>query len=185
MKVSVGVSNRHVHLTESDFHLLFGEDAVLEKRNDISQPYQFASTSLVSLQTDKGRVDNVRVMGPFRDYTQVEISKTDAYKLGVNPPYRDSSCLDNSEDIKIIGPCGEIFKKCSLILAVRHIHVPLDDDNFNNKEVVSVKVDGDKKGILGNVFIKKSSNSKLELHLDTDDANAFNLKNGDIVEIIK
>lgn len=185
MQVSVGVSNRHVHLTDSDFHYLFGDDTVLTSWKDLSQPGQFASNFVVSLQSDKGIIDNVRVVGPCRGYTQVEISRTDAYKLGINPPYRDSGDLLNSESIKIIGPKGVLYRDNCVILAVRHIHLPLDNDNFCDKEVVSVSVNGNKKGIMNNVYVKKASNSFYELHLDTDDANAFDLKNGDIVNIIK
>lgn len=185
MEVKVGVSNRHVHLTEDDFCILFGSCDNLSKRNDISQPNQFACNNVVTLKTEKNEIPNVRVLGPLRDYTQVEISKTDAYTLGLNPPYRNSGDLENSESITIIGPHGSIFKENCCILATRHIHVEEDNDNFNNNEIVKVKINGQKEGIIGNVYIKKNKLSKFELHLDTDDANAFNLNNGDIVEIIK
>ena len=121
MKVTIGVSNRHVHLKEEHLYELFGDDYKLEKRNDLTQPGQFASTALVSLKTSKGILENVRVLGPLRNYTQVEISKTDAYKLGVNPPVRNSGDLDNSESITIIGPRGEITIEEGCIIATRHI----------------------------------------------------------------
>ena len=108
MKVSIGVSNRHVHLTREHFKILFGEGKELEKRNDLTQPGQFASTSIVTIKTDKSEIENVRVLGPFRAYTQVEISKTDDYKLGLNPPIRDSGNLKGSSPITIIGPSGVV-----------------------------------------------------------------------------
>ena len=154
MKVTIGVSNRHVHLKEEHLYELFGDDYKLEKRNDLTQPGQFASTALVSLKTSKGILENVRVLGPLRNYTQVEISKTDAYKLGVNPP-----------DIHILPEQIRQYK-------------------LEGKETVSVRVGGEKGGILENVYLKVSEESFFELHLDTDDANAHLIKNGDIAEII-
>ena len=186
MKVSIGVSNRHVHLTESDLYTLFGQDFKLEKRNDLTQPGQFASTSLVKLKTDKAEIDNVRVLGPTRDYTQVEISKTDAYKLGLNPPVRNSGDLKDSSLITIVGPSGSVDVN-ACIIATRHIHLTKEHRklyNLENVEKVNVKLDGEKGGIITNVYLKESEKAFFELHLDTDDANAHLIKNGDIGEII-
>ena len=119
------------------------------------------------------------------DVTKVEISKTDSYLLGINPPYRNSGDLSNSETVTIVGPNGSLKKDNCCIMSTRHIHVEEDNDNFENNEVVKIKITGEKAGIMENVYIKKAPNSKYELHLDTDDANAFNLKNNDIVEILK
>ena len=185
MKVSLAISNRHIHLTEEDVFYLFGKDAKLIKKNDISQPGQYASYSVVTIKTEKNKIDNVRVIGPCRNYTQVEISKTDSYLLGINPPYRNSGDLSNSETVTIVGPNGSLKKDNCCIMSTRHIHVEEDNDNFENNEVVKIKITGEKAGIMENVYIKKEPNSKYELHLDTDDANAFNLKNNDIVEILK
>lgn len=187
MKVSIGVSNRHVHLTKDHLIKLFGEDYELLKRNDLSQPGQFASTALVTLKTEKGAIENVRVLGPLRNYTQVEISKTDAYKLGLNPPVRNSGDLDNSESITLVGPNGEITIDNGCIIATRHIHIlpeQMKQYKLEGKETVSVRVGGEKGGILENVYLKVSDKSFLELHLDTDDANAHLIKNGDIAEIL-
>ncbi len=187
MKVSIGVSNRHVHLKEEDFKTLFGNDAVLEKKKALTQPNQYASNSLVSIKTDKSTIENVRVLGPLRDYTQVEISKTDAYKLGLNPPVRNSGDLQDSENITIIGPNGTIAAHNSCIIATRHIHIlpeQLKQYNLEGKETVNVKINGEKGGIITNVYLKAADNSFFEMHLDTDDANAHLIKNGDIGEII-
>lgn len=187
MKVTIGVSNRHVHLKEEDLKKLFGDDFKLEKKKDLNQPNTFASTSQVTLKTSKGIIENVRVLGPLRDYTQVEISKTDAYKLGLNPPVRNSGDLSFSESITILGPCGEVKITEGCIIATRHIHIlpeQLKQYKLEGKETVSVRIGGVKGGILDNVYLKVSNESFFELHLDTDDANAHLIKDGDIAEII-
>lgn len=188
MEVSIGVSNRHVHLNEEDFRILFGENDVLQEHNPINQPGQFASTSFVTLKTDKDIIENVRVLGPLRTYTQVEISKTDAYKLGINPPIRTSGDIEGSEAITIIGPKGTIEKKEGCILADRHIHIlPKQAEMYGLKDLeeVSVMVSGEKGGILSHVKIRISESSYYEMHLDTDDANAHLIKNGDLGKIVK
>lgn len=187
MKVSIGVSNRHVHLKEEHLKTLFGKDFKLEKKNDLTQPGQYASTSIVSLKTEKAIIQNVRVLGPLRPYTQVEISKTDAYKLGINPPVRDSGDLKESSPITIIGPEGSVELEEGCIIPTRHIHIlpnQIDMYQLQGKDVVSVKIAGEKGGIINNVHIKISNESFFELHLDTDDANAHLIKNGDIGEIL-
>lgn len=187
MKVSIGVSNRHVHLTQEHFKILFGESKELEKRNDLTQPGQFASTSIVTIKTNKSEIENVRVLGPVRSYTQVEISKTDAYKLGINPPIRDSGDLIGSSPITIIGPNGVIELEEGCIIPTRHIHILPNQVKLyelEGKDMVSVKIYGEKGGILTNVHLKVSDEAFFELHLDTDDANAHLIKNGDIGEII-
>ena len=115
MKISVGISNRHVHLTKEDLNILYGNNYELNKKVDINQPGQFASLETVTLKTDKDEIRNVRILGPVRNYTQVEISKTDSIKLGINPPLRDSGDVLNSEVITIIGPCGSVTKECCIL----------------------------------------------------------------------
>lgn len=186
MKISIGVSNRHVHLNEEHLKILFGEDYKLEKKNDLTQPGQYASTAVVTIKTDKSEINNVRVLGPVRTYTQVEISKTDSYKLGLNPPVRNSGDLENSEVVTLIGPNGSV-KTDGCIIAARHIHLMPNQISLyglEGKEKVNVKLDGEKGGIITNVYLKPSDEAYLELHLDTDDANAHLVKNGDIGEII-
>lgn len=185
MKVKVGVSNRHVHLCEEDYRLLFG-DADITKKSDLNQPGEYASNSLVTIKGEKNIIENVRVLGPFRSYTQVEISRTDCYKLGVNPPVVSSGDLENASMITIIGPAGSIVRK-ACIIANRHIHVDKDimrEYSLENISVVKVKVDTIKGGIFENVYIKETKNAYFEMHIDTDDANAFLLKQNDEVEII-
>ena len=187
MKVSIGVSNRHVHLKKEHLNILFGEDYVIEKKNDLKQPGQYASNSLVKIKTDKSEIDKVRVLGPLRNYTQVEISKTDAYKLGLNPPVRDSGDLKGSSPITIIGPSGQIDLEEGCIIATRHIHILPNQVKMYGLEgidKVSVKLNGEKGGIISNVSLKVSEEAFFELHIDTDDANAHLIKNGDIGEIL-
>ena len=185
MKITVGVSNRHVHLTESDYKILFG-NTPFTKRNDLKQPGMFASELVVTIKGTKRSIENVRVLGPLRSYTQVEISKTDSYFLGVEPPVRSSGDLRDASLITIIGPCGEITKEAAII-AERHIHVDKkirQEKNLIGIDKVSIKISGEKSGMINNVHLKDSDEAYFELHLDTDDANAFLLKQDDIVEII-
>lgn len=187
MKVTIGVSNRHVHLKKEHLEILFGKDYSLENIKDLKQPGQFASSAIVTLKTQKGEIEKVRVLGPIRPYTQVEISKTDAYKLGLNPPVRNSGDLKDSETVTIVGPNGEVVALESCIIAARHIHIlpeQVKEYGLEDKEMVNVKINGEKGGIITNVYLKTADNSFFEMHLDTDDANAHLVKNGDIAEII-
>lgn len=188
MKINVGVSNRHVHLKQEDFDILFGRDQKLEKFKDLSQPGEYASTLKLIIKTEKDIIDDVRVIGPIRNYTQVEISKTDAFKLGINPPIRNSGDIVGSAGVTLVGPKGTIELKEGCIIANRHIHITDEEIKkygLVGKTKVRVKVDGPKGGILDNVMLKKSNNYIFELHIDTDDANAHLIKQGDIVEIIE
>ncbi len=185
MKTNVGISNRHVHLTDEDYKLLFGDEEV-KKRNDLKQPGMFACEQVVTLRTPKKEIPKVRVLGPFRNYTQVEISKTDAYSLGIDPPVRNSGDLVGAAEIEIVGPCGSITRNAAII-ATRHIHV--NEEIRNEKGLVgigkvSVRKVGEKGAILEDVYLKDSVEAYFELHLDTDDANALLLKQDDELEII-
>ena len=126
MKVSIGVSNRHVHVTKEDLEILFGSNYELNKKVDLKQPNQYACLETVTIKTDKDEIKNVRILGPVRNYTQVELSKTDAYKLGINPPLKDSGDLENSSCVSIIGPNGVVTKDCAIIVR-RHIHITKED----------------------------------------------------------
>ena len=188
MEVKIGVSNRHVHLCDKDLKILFGDNFNLTVKKELVQPGEFASESLVTIKTDKSEINNVRVLGPIRNYTQVEISKTDAFKLGINPPVRDSGDLEGSAPITIIGPNGSVDLEYGCILATRHIHITPEEVHkfgFDGLKSVSVRLPGEKGGIIDNVQFKVSPNYAFEMHIDTDDANAHLVKSGDIAEIIK
>lgn len=187
MKINVGVSNRHVHLTKETLELLFGKDFELEVLKELSQKGQFASKQTVSIKGPKGEIENVRILGPVREYNQVEISKTDSFKLGVKPPVRNSGDLTGSEKITIIGPNNEIELTEGCIIATRHIHISFEELNklgLKNNSTVSIKVKGEKGAILDNVYLKASDEATLELHLDTDDANGCLISQNDKVEVI-
>ena len=175
MKIKIGVSNRHVHLSKEHLELLFGKDYELTVDRPLTQPGQFAATDYVTIKTEKSEINKVRILGPVREYTQVEISLTDAYKLGLKPPIRESGNIKGSAPITIVGPKGSIDLKEGCILANRHIHMSEEDATkygLHNREEVSVYIDGEKGGRLDHVFIKTSKEAYLELHLDTDDGNA-------------
>lgn len=185
MKIKIGVSNRHIHLCKKDFDELFGSTELSVLKN-LSQQGEFASTLTVSIKTNKGVLSDVRIIGPLRDRTQVEISRTDAYKLGINPPVRMSGDLDNSESVVLESEMGSVKVDKCCILAHRHIHMGTKEATelgYKNGDVVSVKIDGERAGILENVKIRIKDNFKLELHLDTDEANAFLVNNESVGEV--
>lgn len=183
-KINVGVSNRHVHLTEEVYNMLFSEP--MKKKNDLHQIGEFACEQVVTIKTEKSYLENVRVLGPCRNYNQVEVSRTDAYKLGLCPPVRRSGDLADSETVTLIGDKGSITLENSCIIANRHVHMNPEDAKrlgVVDNQQVKIIVNGDKACILY-AFIKISDNGFYELHIDFDDANAAGLKNGDEVEII-
>ena len=186
MKISVGISNRHIHLKEDDYKILFG-NALIEKEYDLHQKGEFASTSFVTIEGPKGTLEKVRIIGPFRTYSQVEVSTSDSHKLGINPPIRKSGDITDSPSILIIGPKGKLQLENGVIIAERHIHITEEQLKYYKLEQdkpLNIVVRGEKPTILGNVHLKVSDNAYFELHLDMDDANACRLKNGDIVDIL-
>lgn len=179
MNINVGVSNRHVHLTKEDVDILFGKDYQLTIKNYLVQPGQFAANETVSLSANGYQKDFVRIIGPTRSYTQVELLDSDKALFKLNPPVRDSGDLAHSESIQIIGPVGKIYKKNCCIIANRHIHCHKSDNiGYNNGDIVKVKY-GDL--LLDNVHIKMADNFKLEFHINKDEANNYNIKTGDVV----
>jgi len=186
MEITVGVSNRHVHLNEENYKKLFG-DAPLESIKYLKQPGQFSSNQKVTIKTTKDSIENVRILGPLRTYNQIEISKTDAFKLGLNPPVRNSGNLAGSEKITLVGPNGEITLEEGCIIATRHIHInpsQMQEFGFDGLTKVKVKLNGEKGGIIDNVYLKIAENSFFELHIDTDDGNGHLVNQGDICTII-
>lgn len=185
--IPVGISNRHAHLSEEHLKILFGENAELCKLKDLSQPGQYACHETVTLVGPKGVIERVRLLGPPRDKTQVELALSDCYKLGVRAPVRDSGDLESSAGITIVGPVGSVTLNEGCIVAARHIHMHTDDAKrfkVKDKDKVSVKVFGSRGVILLNVLVRVSDKYSLEMHVDLDEANAAGLKNGDLVEIV-
>lgn len=184
MKIKVGISNRHVHLTKEVYEQLFDEE--IKKDYDLHQGGEFATCQYVKLKTEKGIFEKVRVVGPLRDYNQVEISRSDAYLLGLNPPVRRSGDVKNSESVTLIGPKGSVFLESACILAERHVHLTPDEAKklgLKDKQIVTIEVKGEKSGKM-DVHVKVSENAYFEVHLDRDDANAYGLYNGDEVDLI-
>lgn len=188
--VPVGVSNRHIHLTQEHLDILFGPGYELQKLKDLSQPGQFAcKEQLTLIGPSLKAIEGVRVLGPLRKKSQVEISKTDSYTLKVKAPVRESGDVAGSAPITIVGPKGIVELKEGCILANRHIHMSPDDaKRFGVKDGDYVAVDtvGDgKRTTLWDVQIRVSEKFILEMHLDTDDANACGIGNGSRVRLIK
>ncbi|TGG89127.1 phosphate propanoyltransferase [Geotoga petraea] len=187
--IKVGVSNRHLHLSQEDLEKLFGRGYQLNPIKDLGQPGQYASEETVDLVGPKNTIKRVRVLGPTRKATQVEVSRTDAFKLGVNPPVRDSGDIVDSSSIKLVGPKGEVELKEGVIIAKRHIHMHTDDAakyGLKDKDLVSVLANKDgRKLIFQDVLVRVSDKYALEFHVDTDEANAAFLENNDEIEIIE
>ena len=181
MKVIVGVSNRHIHLCKSDADILFGKDYVFNNKKDLVQPGEYACEEVVKVSTENYEFPYVRVLGPLRDYTQVEVSKDDAELLGINPPVRDSGDLEDSESVWLEGPNGKIFKKNCCIRANRHIHCNKTENiGHNNSDIVSVSFNGK---TIGDVHIKMKDSYVLEFHIDKCDALEFGLNTGDYIDL--
>lgn len=187
-KVPVSVSARHLHLCREDLEALFGKGYELTVEKEISQPGQYAAKEKVTLITDKGKIENIRVLGPLRNKTQIELTKSEARTLGLNLEVRNSGDLSNTSGVTIKGPKGSIELREGVIIADRHIHMtPEDAENYGvkNGQKVSVVVNGKKGGVLSNVTIRVNPRYKLDFHIDTDDANAFLIQNGDLLELVK
>ncbi|KPU26392.1 propanediol utilization protein [Caloranaerobacter sp. TR13] len=187
-ELPIALSNRHVHLSKEHIEKLFGEGYELTKMKDLSQPGQFAAEEKIDVVGPKGTLKGVRVLGPARGATQVEISLTDGFKLGVVPPVRNSGDLAGSPGAKLVGPKGEVELKEGIIAAARHIHMHTDDaEDFGvkDKDIVKVRVGGERGLVFENVLVRVSPKYALEMHVDVDEGNAAGVKNGDMVELIK
>ena len=185
--VPIGVSARHIHLTQEHVEILFGEGYHLTKFKELMGG-QFASNEKVTIVGLKLRaIENVRVLGPVRKNTQVEISATDAISLGVKAPIRESGNIAGSAPIAIIGPKGAVDLNEGCIVAKRHIHMAPKDAmaaGVHDGDIVSVKADNERGTIFNNVQIRVDDSFTLEMHIDTDEANAAQIKSGDTVRIV-
>ena len=174
-KVLVEVSARHIHLSQECLDQLFGQGYKIKKLKDLSQPGLFAAQETLIVQTAKNKFDKVRIIGPTRPQTQAEISKSDAYYLGINPPIRKSGNLAGSEKCKLIGPKGDIDLAEGVIIAQRHLHLDLqtaEQNNLKDGQFVSVKIDSANRATtLHRVLVRVSSDFRPAVHLDTDEGN--------------
>lgn len=186
--VPVGVSARHIHLTREHVETLFGKGHELTKKKELMGG-QFAANEMVTIVGLKLRaIENVRVLGPVRKASQVEISATDAMRLGIKAPIRESGNTSGSSPIAVVGPKGAIYLNEGCIIAKRHIHMSPADAaaaGVCDGEVVSVQADNERGTIFNNVQIRVHDSFTLEMHIDTDEANAAKIATGDAVRIIK
>lgn len=186
--VPLGISNRHIHLSQSDLDVLFGPGYQMTNIKDLSQPGQYACKETVTIVGPKGAIEKVRVLGPVRKETQVEILAADGFKLGVKGEVRMSGKLDGTQGCTVVGPRGSVQLSKGVIVAQRHIHMlPEDAEAFgvSDGQIVDIKIEGVRGGILSNVAIRATSTSKLELHLDTEEANALGLNSKSVIKIVK
>lgn len=180
-KIPIEVSAHHVHLSKQDVDSLFGEGCGLSRKSDLSQPGQFACEETVNLTGPKGRVERVRVLGPERKESQVEISMTEEFKLGIKAPIRASGALDGSPGITLDGPKGKCNLPKGVICSFRHIHMsPLDALSFGikDRDIVKVEVQGERTLTFGDVLVRVHPDFRLSMHIDTDEANAANIRTG-------
>ncbi|MDD3218575.1 MAG: phosphate propanoyltransferase [Lachnospiraceae bacterium] len=186
--VPIGVSARHIHLTQEHVEALFGPGYQLTKKKELMGG-QFASNETVTIVGLKLRaIENVRILGPVRSASQVEVSSTDAIKLGVKAPIRESGNVAGSAPIAIVGPKGAIYLEEGCIVAMRHIHMSPQDAQaagVHDGDIVSVKADNERGTIFNHVKIRVHDTFTLEMHIDTDEANASKIATGDTVTIIK
>lgn len=186
--VPIGVSARHIHLTQEHVEILFGKGYQLTKKKELMGG-QFASNELVTIVGLKLRaIENVRVLGPVRSKSQVEISATDAIKLGVKAPIRPSGDIKDSAPIAVVGPKGVVYLNEGCIIAKRHIHMAPKDAQaagVKDGDIVSVKADNERGTVFNHVQIRVDDSFTLEMHIDTDEANAAKIATGQTVTIIK
>lgn len=185
--IKVGVSARHVHLSKEDLETLFGKGYELTPKKMLMGD-QFAAEECVTLVSPSLRtIEGVRVLGPVRSHSQIEISRTDTFKLKVSPPVRPSGEIDNSASMALVGPKGSVFLNEGCIIANRHIHMTPEDAakyNISDNDLVDVEIQNAKPTRYYNVQVRVRDDFNTEMHIDTDDANAAGIKNGDHVEIL-
>lgn len=186
LDINVGVSSRHVHLHEDHVKALFGHDLTCYK--DLTQPGQYACNEKVDLIGPKGTIKGVRVLGPTRRATQVEVSKTDSIILGLDVPLRMSDDIEGTPGIKLVGEKGEIMLDKGVIVAKRHIHMSPEDAQkagVVDGETVWVSANTPRKFVMGDIVVRVSGKFALDFHVDTDEANAVWLKSGDKIRIVR
>ncbi|NLN80968.1 MAG: phosphate propanoyltransferase [Clostridiales bacterium] len=188
-QIPVGISNRHIHLTQEHVEILFGKGYQLTPIKDLSQPGQYACKETLTIVGPSMRpIENVRVLGPIRKASQVEISRTDSFTLKLNPPVRESGNIAGSAPIVIIGPKGVVSLDEGCIIANRHIHMSLEDGarfGIKDGEYVTVDSFGERRTRFYDVQVRVHKDFRLEMHLDTDDANAAGISCGGSVKIVK
>ena len=188
-KVLVETSARHIHVSEADFKVLFGEEASLTIKKELSQPGQYACEERVEIVGPKKSIAGVSILGPFRKQTQVELSATDARSIGLGIAVKESGDLANTPGCKIVGPKGTIEIPEGVIVAKRHIHATVKDAallGVTDKEIVNVKIESNGRSLVfGDVIVRVSDSYALAMHIDTDESNAGLVAPGTMGEIVK
>lgn len=188
MIITVGVSARHIHLSQEDLDILFGPNYQLTPERYLSIATQYICKERLTVQGPKGQIEKIAVIGPVRPQTQVEVSKTDGVKLGISPSIRLSGDLVGSESATLLGPKGKVLLKDGVIVAKRHIHMTERDAaeyEFKHKDYAMVVVKGNRSLVFDFVVVRVApENTHTEIHLDTDEANTANLKTGDEVTLL-
>ncbi|MEN6462332.1 MAG: phosphate propanoyltransferase [Syntrophomonas sp.] len=188
IKLTIGVSNHHVHLDRHDLDELFGEGYELTEEKPLSQAGLFAAKETVILAGPKGALIGVRILGPLRRNTQIEISFTDARHLGVVPPVMQSGETGKTPELTIIGPKGTVTNKNAVMVAWRHVHMDVDRAaawGLKDGDIVKARTSGNRSVVFENVIVRTGKGWVNEFHIDTDEGNTANIRTGDIVEIIR
>lgn len=186
--IPIGVSVSHIHITQTHLDKIYGQDYHLTPKKPLTQKNQYAAEETVTLKTEKDTLENVRILGPVRPWTQVELSKTDAIKLGLQPPVRESGNHKDTPGITITGIKGEIKINRGVILAMRHIHMePQDSVDFDVRDgdVVQFLCGNERKLLFDKVLVRVDKEYRLDFHIDTDEANAACVSNGDKGYLVK
>ena len=186
-QVPVGISVRHIHLSRADVDRLFGRNYQLTPKKQLSQPGQYACEECLDVIGPKGELKKVRILGPERKATQIELAQTDCRNIGVTAPVRSSGNTAGTPGITLRGPLGEITVPEGVIIADRHLHMSEGEAaafGLKDGDHVRIQVDGVKPGVLGNVLVRAGKGHSLDLHIDTDDGNAFLLRQGQLVTVL-
>ena len=188
MKITVGISNRHAHLTQDQIEALFGKGYELTFYKNIKQPDEFVSNERIDVAGPRGILKGVRIMGPAREKAQIEMTLTNARDIGVEAQIRVSAQVAGTSGVRLIGPKGEYELAEGVIAAVRHLHMTPQEAEvlgLYEGQIVAIEAGADRAVIFKNVIVRIDELFSLELHLDTDEANAAGLKNGDEVRLVK
>jgi putative phosphotransacetylase len=186
--VPIGVSARHLHVTQEHLEILFGKGAELHPIKELMGGQYAASERVTLVGANLRAIENVRILGPVRKETQVEVAHTDALKLGIKPPVKESGDTKGSAPITIVGPCGALYLQEGCIVAKRHIHMSEEDARnfgFVDNQIVSVLIGDERAGRFDNVQIRVHKTFTLEMHIDTDEANALGVKCKEVARIVR
>ncbi len=186
-EVKIGLSNKHVHLSQEHIEALFGKGHELTPTKDLVQPGQFACEEKVDIVGPKKTLTGIRVLGPARKETQVELALTDARTIGIKAPVRESGKLEGTPGCKLVGPCGEVELDHGVIAALRHVHLSAaqaEEAGVKDKDVISIKIGGERGLVFDNVLVRAGEGHEREVHLDTDEGNAAGCGPDAVCELI-